>query len=124
MQNYMIQIMRKCAFLLEYYDPYNKKFIVVDHVACFFGCQLMRVTHLPMPIATRGKSCWAKCPGIENCKGKQKRSYDTNYHCKQCSANHESNVYLCHSVKNGEVVSCHIAYHKRNHNKVFPSDKR
>ena len=27
----------------EYYDPYNKKFITADHVACFFGCQLVRV---------------------------------------------------------------------------------
>jgi hypothetical protein len=79
-------------------------------------------THLPMPTAIRGKCCWARCPGIKKCKGKRKQSYNTNYRCEQCSAEKESNIYLCHSVKNGEVVSCHIAYHKRNHNKVFKLD--
>ena len=34
------------------------------------------------------------------------------------------NLYLCNDTKSGEVVSCHAAYHKRNHNKVFLSDKR
>jgi hypothetical protein len=80
--------------------------------------------HLPLPDVVRGKCCWVKCPGIKQCQGKRKRSYDTHYRCEQCSTDKESNVYLCHSVKNGEVVSCRIAYHKRYHNKVFPSDER
>ncbi len=42
MQNYMIRIIWKGAFSPEYYDPYNEKFITADHVARFFGCQLVR----------------------------------------------------------------------------------
>jgi len=34
------------------------------------------------------------------------------------------NIYLCNGNKGGKVVSCHIAYRKRNQNKRFLSDKR
>ncbi|KAL3775048.1 hypothetical protein ACHAW5_007512 [Stephanodiscus triporus] len=63
----------------------------------------MVAIHLPMPTAMRGSAAGQDALGSK-------------------IANSESNVYLCHSVKNGEVVSCHIAYHKRNHNTVFKSD--
>ena len=34
------------------------------------------------------------------------------------------NIYLCINTKNGVMVCCHVAYHKRNHMKAFLSDKR
>ena len=80
--------------------------------------------HQPMPTKERRRCCWARCPGIKNSKAKRKRAYDTSYHCEQCSVDAGHMIYLCHSVKKGEEVSCHVAYHKRNHNKRFPSDER
>ena len=44
--------------------------------------------------------------------------------CEECTANAGCNIYLCNDTKSGEVVSCHVVYHKHNHNKVFLSDKR
>jgi hypothetical protein len=55
--NYMIQIMQKRAFLPEYYyyDPYDKKNITAEHVARFFGCQLVRaIKGLPSI-----RNCWS-----------------------------------------------------------------
>ena len=75
-------------------------------------------------MATRGRCSWAKCPGIEKSKGIRKRAYDTFMRCEECMAYAGCNLYLCNDTKSGEVVSCHAAYHKRNHNKVFLSDKR
>jgi hypothetical protein len=49
--------------------------------------------------------------------------YNTNYCCEECTATLGSKVYLCQTIKNGEVESCHVAHHKRNHNKVFLLDK-
>ncbi len=55
MCNYMIQIMRKCAFWPEHYDLYYKKYITANHVACFFGCQLLwGLRGLPTV-----KDCWS-----------------------------------------------------------------
>jgi hypothetical protein len=79
--------------------------------------------HQCMPVTTQGKCCWERCPGIQKSKAKRKRVYNTNYHCKECSTTLGCNIYLCHTIKNGEVVSCHVAYHKCNHNKRFLSDK-
>jgi hypothetical protein len=79
--------------------------------------------HQCMPVKVQGKCCWARCPGINNSKAKRKCAYDTNYMCEECTATMGSNMYLCHSVKNNKVVSCHVAYHKCIHNKVFLLDK-
>jgi len=80
--------------------------------------------HQSLSAATRGRCSWARCPGIEKSKAKRKRAYDTFMRCEECTANAGCNIYLCNDTKNGMVVSCHVAYHKRNHNKTFLSDKR
>jgi hypothetical protein len=46
-----------------------------------------------------------------------------SYFCKECATTLGSNEYLCHTIKNGKVVSYHVAYHKRNCKKVFLLDK-
>ncbi len=42
MRNYMIHIMKDTAFNPAHFDPYDEKNITTDHVARFFGCQLVR----------------------------------------------------------------------------------
>jgi len=42
MRNYMIHIMKDKSFELAHFHPMDKKWIQADHVACFFGCQLVR----------------------------------------------------------------------------------
>ncbi|KAL3798584.1 hypothetical protein ACHAW5_000574 [Stephanodiscus triporus] len=42
MQNYMIHIMKDELFRPRYFDPMDKKYTQADHVARFFGCQLVR----------------------------------------------------------------------------------
>jgi hypothetical protein len=80
--------------------------------------------HQSLSAAIMGKCSWVKCPGIEKSKGIPKHAYNTFMRCKECTANAGCNIYLCNDTKNGEVVSCHVMYHKRNHNKAFLSDKR
>jgi hypothetical protein len=79
--------------------------------------------HQCMLVTTWGKCCSAWCPGIQKSKAKRRHAYDTNYRCKEFSATLGFNIYLFHTIKNGEVVSCHVLYHKRNHNKRFLLDK-
>jgi hypothetical protein len=43
MRTYMIQIILKRAYKPSYFDPMDEKYITVDHVAHFFGSQLVRV---------------------------------------------------------------------------------
>ena len=69
----------------------------------------------------RGKCCWGKCPGLKSSNAKRTRSYDTVMTCEECSAKTGSNVWLCSGVKRGDVLPCHIDYHKFNFNKVFTS---
>ncbi|KAL3764754.1 hypothetical protein ACHAW5_006625 [Stephanodiscus triporus] len=61
------------------------------------------------------------CPGLKSSKAKRTRSYDTVMTCEECSAMTGSNVWLCSGVKGGDVLPCHIDYHKFNFNKAFPS---
>ena len=76
-----------------------------------------------MLLKTRGKCCWGRCLGINKSKAKRKCAYDMNYMCKEYTTTTGSNKYLCYAVKNNEVVSCHVAYHKCNHEKVYLLDK-
>ena len=80
--------------------------------------------HQSLPHANQGKCCWMKCPGLTNSKAKRKRNYETFMHCEECSVKTGCNIFLCNQTKNGVPVSCHVAYHKRNHNAAFPSDER
>ena len=80
--------------------------------------------HQSLSAATRGRCSWARCPGINKSKAKRKRAYDTFMRCEECTANAGCNIYLCNDTKNGKVVSCHVAYHKRNHNRTFLLVKR
>ena len=41
MRNYMMHIMKDNSFSPMYFDPINEKYIKPDHVARFFGCQLV-----------------------------------------------------------------------------------
>ncbi|KAL3765172.1 hypothetical protein ACHAW5_008591 [Stephanodiscus triporus] len=41
MRNYMIHIMKDELFRPSYFDPMDEKYIQADHVARFFGCQLV-----------------------------------------------------------------------------------
>ncbi len=51
----MIQIMRECAFRPEHYNLYDKNHITANHVAHFFGCQLVRVLRGLLSV----KDCWS-----------------------------------------------------------------
>jgi hypothetical protein len=70
-----------------------------------------------------GRCCWAKCPGKEKSMAKQKCSHDTFMCCKECSATTGCSIYLVNGNKGGEVVTCHVAYHKCNQNKAFSLGK-
>ncbi len=82
--------------------------------------------HQSLAHGSYGKCCWLKCPGLTTAKSKakRKRSYDTFMRCEECSATTGCNIFLCNDTKNSVPVCCHIAYHKRHHNIVFPSDGR
>ena len=43
MRNYMIHIMKDESFTPSHFYPMDEKYIQADQVACFFGCQLVRV---------------------------------------------------------------------------------
>ncbi len=89
--------------------------------------------HQSLSAATGRKCSWARCPGIEKSKGKQKHTYDTCMRCEECTTNAGCNMQhlflfvqqhnFCNDTKNSVVVSCHVAYHKCNHNKAFLLDK-
>ena len=80
--------------------------------------------HQSLAAAQRGRCIWTKCPGWKKSKAKVKRPYITFMHCEECSATMGCNIFLCNDTKNGVAVCCHVAYHKRHHNKVFLSDER
>ncbi len=73
----------------------------------------------------------SKCGGEGECEGevllgkmpriKIEQREEDEMTCKECSAKTGSNVWLCSGVKGGDVLPCHIDYHKFNFNKVFPS---
>ncbi len=55
MRYYMIEIIRKCEYRPEHYDPFDGKFITANHVARFFGCQMAHaIKGLPSVI-----NCWS-----------------------------------------------------------------
>jgi len=55
MRNYMMHIMKDNSFSPMYFDPMDEKYIQPDHVARFFGCQLVRaIKGLPSV-----KDCWS-----------------------------------------------------------------
>ena len=61
MRNYMIHIMKNEMFLLAYFDPMDEKYIQVDQVTCFFGCQLVRaIKGLPSV-----DHCWSTCEALD-----------------------------------------------------------
>jgi hypothetical protein len=52
---YMMEIMRKQAFRPEHYDPFDEGYTMADHVARFFGCQLVHaIKGLPSV-----NDCWS-----------------------------------------------------------------
>ncbi len=57
MINDMIQIIQNSTYRLSYSDPMNEKYITADHVACFFGCQLVRAIKGLLSI----DDCWSTC---------------------------------------------------------------
>jgi hypothetical protein len=51
----MIEVIRKQAFKLNHYNPFDEKYITANHVAQFFGCQLVRaIRGLPLV-----NDCWS-----------------------------------------------------------------
>ncbi|KAL3775049.1 hypothetical protein ACHAW5_007513 [Stephanodiscus triporus] len=61
MRNYMTEIIRKCAYRPEHFDPFDGKFITANHVARFFGCQLARAAKgLPSV-----QQCWSTRESLE-----------------------------------------------------------
>ena len=78
--------------------------------------------HQSFPIEKRGVCSWGACPGVEESKTrghKRTRAYKTNQYCEECSAAAGKTIYLCNSVKNGELVLCHQQYHTKYHKKNY-----
>ena len=67
----------------------------------------------------RGNCCWEKCPGLKETNAKRTRSYKTMMICEECAAKMGSNVWLFSGQKGNDVLSCHIDYHRKNHNKEY-----
>ena len=62
---------------------------------------------------------WIGCPGLKQCKAKQKRSYRTYMRCEECTAQLGKEMFLCNDVKSGTAVNCHFAHHKKYHTKKY-----
>jgi hypothetical protein len=77
--------------------------------------------HQSVGSTSRGWCCWGKCPGLKNSKAKVKRSYSKIMICEECSAANKANFFICNGSKGGEVLPCHMAYHKAKFNKEFLS---
>jgi hypothetical protein len=59
--NYIIQIMRKRAFKPEHSNPFDKKCVTADHIACFYGYQLVHVIK-GLPLV---EDCWSTCKALD-----------------------------------------------------------
>jgi hypothetical protein len=60
MRNYMMEKMRKQAFCPEHYDPFDKRYITDNHIAQFYGCQLVHTTK-GLPLVD---NCWSTCKSL------------------------------------------------------------
>ena len=79
--------------------------------------------HTPALSNKRGKCCWEGCPVlIASAGAKRRRGYDSYIHCKQCSAEQGTTVYLCLSTHGKKRVDCHRPYHAHHCTKRFKSD--
>ena len=68
--------------------------------------------HTPVLSNKWGKCCWEGCPGLITSAGAKRRcGYDSNIHCKQCSAEQGTTVYLCLSTHGKKRVDCHMPLH-------------
>ena len=79
--------------------------------------------HTPVLSNKRGKCCWESCPGlIASARAKQWCGYDSYIHCKQCSVEQGTTVYLCLSTHGKKRVDCHRPYHAHHCMKQFKLD--
>ena len=82
--------------------------------------------HQSLASEKRGRCAWTGCPGLKTTSNKRKRPYATSMRCEECSALQGKSVYLCNDAKGkvtagGQLCLCHIAFHQKYHNKIFPS---
>jgi hypothetical protein len=59
------------------------------------------------------------CPGFKACSADRKKSFRTSIQCEECSAEQGKDVFLCNDTKSGKPVLCHLAYHKKYHDKKY-----
>jgi len=81
MRNYMLHIIKEKGRVPKYYRPSDKKYILADDVARFFGCQLARSLS-GNPSIERCWSIWESLDAIGTCmESMPKNAFEDIYSC-------------------------------------------
>ena len=68
--------------------------------------------HRSVPVLKKGRCRYKNFPGRNRTENKRARAYETQLHCAECSSREGKTFYLCNTVKDEELVQCHMKYHK------------